>query len=72
MNTKKESKLIFNMGVARELLRNGCVICDLKPDRENKDKTVPVFKCDDHFWEEFEKINKAIADTKVTADQEAQ
>ena len=51
------------MGVARNLLRRGCVICDLKPDKENKEKTVVVFKCDDHFWSEFEKINKEIAES---------
>lgn len=63
VENKKDTKLIFNMGVARNLLRRGCVICDLKPDKENKEKTVVVFKCDDHFWSEFEKINKEIAES---------
>lgn len=61
---KKETKLVFNMGVARNLLRRGCVVVDLKPDKSNKDKTVVVFKADEHFWNEFENINKEISAAK--------
>lgn len=67
---KKESKLVFNYGVTRKLLTAGCVVIDIKPDRENdttgKDRCVHVFKADEHFWAEFERINKELAETKVS------
>ena len=61
---KKEAKLVFNMGVARALFKAGCTAIDCKPDRTNPDKTVIVFKNDEHFQQEFERINKEIADSK--------
>lgn len=64
-NRKKEAKLIFNAGAARSLLKAGCVMIDVKPDRENPVKSVFVFKADEHFWTEFERINKEIAEAKV-------
>lgn len=66
--TKKDSKIVFNYGIVRKLLSAGCVICDIKPDKENavtgKDKCVFVFKADEHFWTEFEKINKEVTEAK--------
>ena len=62
---KKEAKLIFNAGTCRSLLKAGCAIIDVKPDRENPDKTVFVFKNDEHFQKEFERINQEIAAAKV-------
>lgn len=64
-NIKKEYKLVFNSGVARRLLKLGCCIADIKADRENPDKTVFVFKNDEHFQTEFERINKEIAEAKI-------
>lgn len=64
-NMKKEAKLVFNMGVARALFKAGCTAIDCKPDRANPDKTVIVFKNDEHFQKEFERINKEIAETKT-------
>ena len=70
---KKEGKLVFNYGVTRKLLAAGAQVIDIKPDRENavtgKDRCVHVFKNDEHFQREFEKINKEIAESKA---QEAQ
>lgn len=40
----KESILIFNVKKARHLIRNGFTVIDIKPHRENKDKTIFVFK----------------------------
>lgn len=62
---KKEAKLIFNAGTARSLLKANCQIIDVKPDRENSDKTVFVFKNDSHFQKEFERINQEIAAAKA-------
>ena len=64
-NRKKEAKLIFNAGTARSLLKAGCTMIDVKPDRENPVKSVFVFKADDQFWKEFERINKEIAEAKI-------
>lgn len=64
-NNKKDAKLIFNAGTCRSLLKAGCQIIDVKPDRENPVKSVFVFKADEHFWTEFERINKEIAEAKA-------
>lgn len=60
-NNKKEARLVFNPGCARALLRAGCTICDIKQSRENADKSIFVFKNDDVFKTEFERINREIA-----------
>lgn len=65
VNKEKECKLVFNPGCARALLRAGCTICDIKQSRENADKSVFVFKNDDLFKAQFERINKEIAAAKV-------
>lgn len=59
-----DAKLIFNAGTCRSLLRAGCTIMDVKPDRENPEKTVFVFEKNEHFQKEFERINKEIAENK--------
>ena len=64
-NKKKGAKLIFNAGACRSLLKAGCQIIDVKPDRENPDKSVFVFKNDEHFQKEFERINREIAEAKA-------
>ena len=65
-NMKKEAKLIFNMGVGRALLKAGCTVIDVKPDRANADKTVLVFKNDELFQRELARINEEIAVAKST------
>lgn len=40
----KQYKEIFTPYVARRLLRMGNPICDIKPAKENKDKTIFVFE----------------------------
>ena len=64
-NKVKECKLVFNMGLSRALLRAGCTIVDLKASRENPDKTIAVFKNDEHFREEFERLNREISEAKA-------
>ena len=43
-HNKKECKLVFNMGVARALLKAGATVVDCKPDKVNPDKTVLIMK----------------------------
>lgn len=71
-NMNKEAKLIFNAGTARSLLRAGCTMIDIKQSRENADKTIFVFKIDERFKSEFERINKEIATAKATKESVAQ
>ena len=61
----KEYKLVFNAGVARQLIRMGLIVADIKKDRENPDKTVFVFKRTPEFEAAFEQINKEIAAAKA-------
>lgn len=72
MNVNKDAKLIFNMGVGRALLKAGCAVIDVKPDRANPDKTVLVFKNDETFQRELARINKEIAEAKSAKEKEAQ
>ena len=69
---KKNFKLVFNPGCARRLLRVGCTISDIKQSKENPDKTIFVFKVDEKFKSEFERINKEIAASKAVKEAEAQ
>ena len=69
-NVTKEARLVFNSGVCRALLKVGCQIIDIKPDRNNPEKTVFVFKNDTHFQTEFARINKEIAEAKSKEAQE--
>lgn len=71
-NNKKDARLVFNMGVGRALLKVGCTVIDCKPDRTNPDKTVLVFKNDQLFQREFERINKEIAEAKAAKEPVAQ
>lgn len=45
----KDAIVIFSGRVARELLRRGYTIIDVKPDRTNKIRTVFVFRYDGNF-----------------------
>lgn len=69
---EKTAKLIFNAGTARSLLRAGCEMIDIKQSRENADKTIFVFKVDEKFKAEFERINKEIAASKAVKESEVQ
>lgn len=71
-NNKKEARLIFNMGCGRALLKAGCTIIDVKPDRSNADKTILVFKNDEIFQTEFERINREIAASKAAQEDDSE
>ena len=70
--TEKACKLVFNPGCARALLRAGCTICDIKQSRENADKSIFVFKNDDIFQAEFEKLNKEISESKAAQEDDSE
>ena len=64
---EKNSKIVRNPGVTRKLLKMGCVICDVKPDKEDFDhkKSVFVFVKDEHFDKCFAEINEQISAVKT-------
>lgn len=59
MNNKKDtrkSRLVFDAKMARKLLKQGFVVIDIKPNRENTDKTIFVFENTDEFKAALEKL----------------
>ena len=62
----RKSRLIFDAKIARKLLKNGHVVIDIKPNRENTDKSVFVFE----NTEEFKNALAVIMD-EIKAKQEA-
>lgn len=63
---EKKAKLIFNMGVARSLLRKNAKVIDVKPDRDNHDKTIVVFERDDAFEKAFAELNEELKAKEAT------
>ena len=45
----RTSRLIFDAKIARKLLKMGFVVIDIKPNRENTDKSIFVFENTDEF-----------------------
>lgn len=59
MNDKKDmrkSRLIFDAKIARKLLKQGFVVIDIKPNRENTDKSIFVFENTEEFKAALEKL----------------
>jgi translation initiation factor 1 (eIF-1/SUI1) len=72
MNDKKDtrkSRLIFDAKMARKLLKQGFVVIDIKPNRENTDKTIFVFENTDEFKVALEKLMDELK-AKKEAEQE--
>lgn len=57
---EKQYKIIFNAGVARNLLKVGCPIADIKADRNNQDKTLFIFERTAEFEKAFAEINDSL------------
>lgn len=45
----RKSRLVFDAKIARKLLKQNFVVIDIKPNRENTDKSVFVFENTDEF-----------------------
>ena len=45
----RQSRLIFDAKIARKLLKMGFVVIDIKPNRENTDKSIFVFENTEEF-----------------------
>ena len=62
----KKAKPISNMGVARSLLRKNAKVIDVKPDRDNHDKTIVVFERDEAFEKAFAELNEELKAKEAT------
>ena len=66
-NANKKSKLVFDAKVARSLCKQGFHIIDIKPLRDNPEKTVFVFENTEDFQAAFAQMMDEI---KVKKDEE--
>lgn len=53
-----KTKEIFSPRIARKLIAAGFTVVDIRPNDENRDKTVFIFEGTDEFYAEFDKIKK--------------
>ena len=64
MNTNvkdtRKSRLIFDAKIARKLLKQGFVVIDIKPNRENTDKSIFVFENTEEFQQALTEIMEEI------------
>ena len=60
MNTSvkdtRKSRLIFDAKIARKLLKQGFVVTDIKPNRENTDKSIFIFENTEEFKQALAEI----------------
>ena len=61
----EKGKCVFAAPIARELIHKGHTVIDIKPNRENHEKTVFVFRTDDSFNADFEEIRRAYNEKKA-------
>lgn len=59
-NENKKSKLIFDAKIARQLLKMGFFVIDIKPNRENTDKSIFVFENTESFQQALAQIMEEI------------
>lgn len=64
---EKNSKLIFKSYIARRLIKMGNKVIDIKPDRENAQRTIFVFNVDDKFNRDFDTVINELADERINS-----
>ena len=52
----RKSRLIFDAKIARRLLKEGFVVIDIKPNRENIDKSIFVFENTEEFQQALARV----------------
>ena len=52
----RKSRLIFDAKIARKLLKMGFVVIDIKPNRENTDKSIFVFENTEEFKQKLAQV----------------
>lgn len=63
-NNEIKGKSIFNPCIARWLVRRGHHIMDIKPSKENRDKTIFIFSVTDEFIQDLSTCNEQRAATR--------
>lgn len=71
MNDTRKSRLIFDAKIARKLLKQGFVVTDIKPNRENTEKSIFIFENTEEFKQALETIMNEIK-AKKEAEIEAE
>lgn len=67
-NKNVKSKLCFDPRIARKCIHAGCKVCDIKPYRDDPNRTVIVFEVD----ELFEKTYNALVEEFKKKDEPKQ
>ena len=65
----RKSRLIFDAKIARKLLKQGFVVIDIKPNRENTDKSIFVFENTDAFQHGLSQLMDEIKAKKAEPEQ---
>ena len=60
----RKSRLIFDAKIARKLLKQGFVVIDIKPNRENTEKSIFVFENTEAFQQALTQIMDEIKSKK--------
>jgi tellurite resistance protein len=65
----RKSRLIFDAKIARKLLKQGFVVIDIKPNRENTEKSIFVFENTEEFKIALIKIIEELKAKKESAEE---
>lgn len=65
MTEQIKCKSIFSPRLARELLKEGYIIKDIKPSRESTDRTIFLFEATPSFLKRFEELSSAKSSVTV-------
>ena len=65
----RKSRLIFDAKIARKLLKMGFVVIDIKPNRENTEKSIFVFENTDAFQQGLSQLMDEIKAKKTEPEQ---
>ena len=60
----RKSRLIFDARIARKLLKMGFVVIDIKPNRENTEKSIFVFENTEEFKQALTQIMDEVKEKK--------
>lgn len=63
---ERENRVVFKGSIARQLLREGYTIVDVKPDRMNSNKSVFVFRNDEGLEDRLFELVKEKQDEAST------
>ena len=66
----RKSRLIFDAKIARKLLKMGFVVIDIKPNRENTDKSIFVFENTEEFKQTLTQIIDEMKANKTAEEAE--